>query len=98
MIVFENLHSYLRLNKRNRELLDRYCQQYGAGIILFSPPAEETVFDSPLIGIPDLTYSTNVRVKVRVDRVDTFSVFALSGKSRFSLLKQTVFPPRCEHS
>ena len=65
MIVFENLHAYLRLNKWNRSLLDKYCQHYGAGLVLFSNPAAETVFDSPLIGIPDLTFSTNVKIKVK---------------------------------
>ena len=66
VVVFENLHSYLRLNKWNRELLDRYCQHYGAGLVLFSKPAEETFLETPLRGIPDLTYSTNVQIQVIV--------------------------------
>lgn len=35
VIIFENLHKYFRLNRWNRDLLDKYCREYSVGIIGF---------------------------------------------------------------
>lgn len=35
VIIFENLHKYFRMNRWNRDLLDKYCREYGVGIIGF---------------------------------------------------------------
>lgn len=62
VIVFENLDKYLRMDKWNRELLDKYCGEYGVGIVGFIPPTEQAVIQ-PLRGFPLLT-RTRRRLKV----------------------------------
>lgn len=47
VIVFENYDRYIRMNKWNRELLDKYCSEFDAGIIGFMPrPKSDVVSDS----------------------------------------------------
>ena len=42
VVVFENFDRYLYMNKWNRELLDKYCSEYSAGVIGFMPQHSET--------------------------------------------------------
>ena len=41
MIIFENFDKYLNMNKWNRELLDKYCREFGVGIIGLMQKNEE---------------------------------------------------------
>ncbi|XP_073982493.1 N-deacetylase and N-sulfotransferase sfl [Rhodnius prolixus] len=62
VIVFENLHKYLQMDKWNRELLDKYCREYNVGIIGFLLGTEERLIGSQLRGLP-LFIHTNLRLK-----------------------------------
>ena len=44
-IFFEDFRSYLEMDPWNRELLDKYCKTYNAGIIAVVPPTTEDGFD-----------------------------------------------------
>lgn len=65
VIVFENLHKYLQMDKWNRELLDKYCREYNVGIIGFLLGTEERLIGSQLRGLP-LFIHTNLRLKVNI--------------------------------
>lgn len=41
VVIFENYNKYLRMNKWNRELLDKYCREFNVGIIGFLRPTKE---------------------------------------------------------
>lgn len=62
VIVFENLDKYLHMDKWNRELLDKYCQQYSVGVIGFVSPSEETMVGAQLRNFP-LYIHTNLRLR-----------------------------------
>ena len=38
IIVFERLETYLSLDAWNRQLLDKYCRDFGVGIVAFAQP------------------------------------------------------------
>ncbi|CAG0885644.1 unnamed protein product [Cyprideis torosa] len=57
LIVFEDFEQYLKLDKWNRQLLDKYCKDYDVGVIGFLPgsftnsvPTEELLEGLPLMG------------------------------------------------
>ncbi|XP_050056596.1 bifunctional heparan sulfate N-deacetylase/N-sulfotransferase [Aphis gossypii] len=52
VIVFENYHRYLNMDKWNRELLDKYCREYGVGILGFFPPANRHMTGVKVKGFP----------------------------------------------
>lgn len=52
VIVFENYHRYLNMDKWNRELLDKYCREYGVGVLGFLPPAERHAAGVQVKGFP----------------------------------------------
>lgn len=52
VIVFENYHRYLNMDKWNRELLDKYCREYGVGVLGFFPPAERHATGIQVKGFP----------------------------------------------
>lgn len=62
VIVFENLHKYLQMDKWNRELLDKYCREYSVGIIGFLLGTEERQVNTQLRGLP-LFVHTNLRLR-----------------------------------
>lgn len=35
VIIFENMFKYLHMNRWNRDLLDKYCREFGVGIVGF---------------------------------------------------------------
>ena len=35
MIIFEEVGTYLNLNQWNREMIDKYCLDFGVGMVLF---------------------------------------------------------------
>ncbi|XP_071440534.1 bifunctional heparan sulfate N-deacetylase/N-sulfotransferase [Hetaerina americana] len=62
VVVFENLVKYLKMDKWNRELLDKYCREYSVGLVGFNPPSEETLVGAQLRGFP-LFLHTNLRLR-----------------------------------
>ena len=40
VVVFERLETYLSLNNWNRQLLDKYCRDFGVGMVAFAQPDE----------------------------------------------------------
>ncbi|XP_065215137.1 bifunctional heparan sulfate N-deacetylase/N-sulfotransferase [Planococcus citri] len=61
VIVFENFNKYLQMDKWNRELLDKYCREYGVGIVGFIPPTEQKITEQ-LRGFP-LVIRTRLQLK-----------------------------------
>ena len=45
VIVFENLEAYINMDNWNRGLLDKYCQEYKVGMIIFVHSADEYGID-----------------------------------------------------
>lgn len=62
VIVFENLEKYVNMDKWNRELLDKYCREYKVGIVVFTPPREESLIGAEVKGFP-LYIHTNLGLK-----------------------------------
>lgn len=67
VIVFENYHRYLNMDKWNRELLDKYCREYGVGILGFFPPSERRVVGVQVKGFP-LYLHTKLSLRVRIEK------------------------------
>lgn len=64
VVIFERLESYLNMDKWNQQLLDKYCRQYGIGIIAFASPAEPLT-RARVTGFPLLISS-----RLRLDRYE----------------------------
>lgn len=63
VIIFENYEKYLLMNKWNRDILDKYCRDYGVGIIGFMPALRLAATKIHKIkGFP-LTVYRNVRLE-----------------------------------
>ncbi|KAK3090891.1 hypothetical protein FSP39_015504 [Pinctada imbricata] len=45
VIVFENLEAYINMDNWNRGMIDKYCQEYKVGMIIFVHSAEEYGID-----------------------------------------------------
>lgn len=65
VVVFENYHRYLNMDKWNRELLDKYCREFGVGVLGFFPPAERRAVGVPVKGFP-LYLHTRLSLRVRI--------------------------------
>lgn len=52
LIIYENLLKYVNLDSWNRQLLDKYCQDYGVGIIGFYRANENSPSNAQLRGFP----------------------------------------------
>ncbi|KAM9462927.1 bifunctional heparan sulfate N-deacetylase/N-sulfotransferase 2 isoform 1-T3 [Clarias gariepinus] len=52
LIIYENLLKYVNLDSWNRQLLDKYCQDYGVGIIGFYRANENSPSSAQLKGFP----------------------------------------------
>ncbi|KAG8438941.1 hypothetical protein GDO86_005212 [Hymenochirus boettgeri] len=52
LIVYENILKYVNLDAWNRELLDKYCVEYGVGIIGFFKANENSLLSAQLKGFP----------------------------------------------
>ncbi|XP_074152899.1 bifunctional heparan sulfate N-deacetylase/N-sulfotransferase 2 isoform X3 [Sminthopsis crassicaudata] len=57
LVVYENLLKYVNLDARSRELLDRYCVEYGVGIIGFFRAHEHSLLSAQLKGFPLFLHS-----------------------------------------
>ncbi|XP_073777219.1 bifunctional heparan sulfate N-deacetylase/N-sulfotransferase 1 isoform X1 [Danio rerio] len=52
LIVYENILKYVNMDAWNRELLDRYCIEFGVGIIGFFKANENSLSSAQLKGFP----------------------------------------------
>uniref|UniRef100_S4R802 [heparan sulfate]-glucosamine N-sulfotransferase n=1 Tax=Petromyzon marinus TaxID=7757 RepID=S4R802_PETMA len=52
LVVYENVLKYVNLDAWNRELLDKYCLEYGVGVIGFFKANENSLLSAQLKGFP----------------------------------------------
>ncbi|XP_078284665.1 LOW QUALITY PROTEIN: bifunctional heparan sulfate N-deacetylase/N-sulfotransferase 2 [Rhinoraja longicauda] len=57
LIVYENILKYVNLDAWNRDLLDKYCVEYGVGIIGFFKANENSLLSAQLKGFPLFLHS-----------------------------------------
>ncbi|XP_029962943.1 bifunctional heparan sulfate N-deacetylase/N-sulfotransferase 2 [Salarias fasciatus] len=57
LIIFENVLKYVNLDPWNRDLLDKYCTEYGVGMIGFFKANENSLFSAQLKGFPLFLHS-----------------------------------------
>lgn len=57
LVIYENLLKYVNLDAWSRELLDRYCVEYGVGIIGFFRAREHSLLSAQLKGFPLFLHS-----------------------------------------
>ncbi|XP_064423045.1 bifunctional heparan sulfate N-deacetylase/N-sulfotransferase 1 [Latimeria chalumnae] len=57
LIIYENVLKYVNLDAWNRELLDKYCVEYGVGIIGFFKANENSLLSAQLKGFPLFLHS-----------------------------------------
>ncbi|MFT7796277.1 bifunctional heparan sulfate N-deacetylase/N-sulfotransferase 1-like isoform X1, partial [Arapaima gigas] len=57
LVIYENLLKYVNLDAWNRELLDKYCVEYGVGIIGFFKANENSLLSAQLKGFPLFLHS-----------------------------------------
>ncbi|XP_012881101.1 PREDICTED: bifunctional heparan sulfate N-deacetylase/N-sulfotransferase 2 isoform X4 [Dipodomys ordii] len=57
LVIYENLLKYVNLDAWSRELLDRYCVEYGVGIIGFFRAHEHSLLSAQLKGFPIFLHS-----------------------------------------
>ncbi|KAL5018439.1 hypothetical protein ScPMuIL_004161 [Solemya velum] len=63
VVVFESLVAYTRLDSWNRQIMDKYCKDYGVGMIMFVQPMENVGTDYvSVLGFP-LELQQNIRLK-----------------------------------
>uniref|UniRef100_A0A3P9HYK7 [heparan sulfate]-glucosamine N-sulfotransferase n=1 Tax=Oryzias latipes TaxID=8090 RepID=A0A3P9HYK7_ORYLA len=57
LIIYENVLKYVNLDIWNRDLLDKYCTEYGIGIIGFYKANENSLLSAQLKGFPLFLHS-----------------------------------------
>ncbi|XP_064177083.1 bifunctional heparan sulfate N-deacetylase/N-sulfotransferase 2 [Anguilla rostrata] len=57
LVVYENILKYVNLDSWNRDLLDKYCIEYGVGILGFFKASENSLHNAQLKGFPLLLNS-----------------------------------------
>lgn len=57
LIIYENLLKYVNLDAWNRDLLDKYCSEYGVGVIGFYKANENSLLSAQLKGFPLFLHS-----------------------------------------
>uniref|UniRef100_A0A673L5W7 Bifunctional heparan sulfate N-deacetylase/N-sulfotransferase 1-like n=1 Tax=Sinocyclocheilus rhinocerous TaxID=307959 RepID=A0A673L5W7_9TELE len=57
LIVYENILKYVNMDAWNRELLDRYCIEFGVGMIGFFKANEKSLLSAQLKGFPLFLHS-----------------------------------------
>ncbi|MFH4977471.1 hypothetical protein AB6A40_004180 [Gnathostoma spinigerum] len=78
LIIIENYQKYLNLPMWNRELLDKYCRDYGVGIIAFLRTRSE---DSAQMGLKHTIPVSNGKQRVLSLRLSAASPINLIGKT-----------------
>uniref|UniRef100_A0A8I3QJT8 [heparan sulfate]-glucosamine N-sulfotransferase n=3 Tax=Canis lupus familiaris TaxID=9615 RepID=A0A8I3QJT8_CANLF len=62
LIIYENILKYINMDSWNRSLLDKYCVEYGVGVIGFHKTSEKSLQSFQLKGFPFSIYG-NLAVK-----------------------------------
>ncbi|XP_023686036.1 bifunctional heparan sulfate N-deacetylase/N-sulfotransferase 2-like [Paramormyrops kingsleyae] len=57
LVIYENVLKYVNLDAWNRELLDKYCVEFGVGVISFFKANENSLFSAQLKGFPLFLHS-----------------------------------------
>lgn len=57
LIIYENVLKYVNLDAWNRDLLDKYCAEYGVGVIGFFKATENSPHSAQLKGFPLFLHS-----------------------------------------
>ncbi|KAL6101413.1 ndst2 [Pungitius sinensis] len=57
LIIYENVLKYVNLDAWNRDLLDKYCTEYGVGVIGFFKANENSLHSAQLKGFPLFLHS-----------------------------------------
>uniref|UniRef100_A0A672SH91 Bifunctional heparan sulfate N-deacetylase/N-sulfotransferase 1 n=1 Tax=Sinocyclocheilus grahami TaxID=75366 RepID=A0A672SH91_SINGR len=57
LIIYENILKYVNMDAWNRELLDRYCIEFGVGMIGFFKANEKSLLSAQLKGFPLFLHS-----------------------------------------
>ncbi|XP_026164572.1 bifunctional heparan sulfate N-deacetylase/N-sulfotransferase 2 [Mastacembelus armatus] len=57
LIIYENVLKYVNLDAWNRDLLDKYCTEYGVGVIGFFKANENSLLSAQLKGFPLFLHS-----------------------------------------
>uniref|UniRef100_A0A8C8F3M8 Bifunctional heparan sulfate N-deacetylase/N-sulfotransferase 1 n=1 Tax=Oncorhynchus tshawytscha TaxID=74940 RepID=A0A8C8F3M8_ONCTS len=57
LVIYENVLKYVNLDAWNRDLLDKYCVEYGVGIIGFFKANENSLLSAQLKGFPLFLHS-----------------------------------------
>uniref|UniRef100_A0A8C0H7D1 Bifunctional heparan sulfate N-deacetylase/N-sulfotransferase 1 n=1 Tax=Chelonoidis abingdonii TaxID=106734 RepID=A0A8C0H7D1_CHEAB len=57
LIIYENILKYVNLDAWNRELLDKYCVEYGVGVVGFFKANENSLLSAQLKGFPLFLHS-----------------------------------------
>lgn len=52
LIIYENILKYVNLDAWNRDLLDKYCMEYGVGVVGFFKANENSLSSAQLKGFP----------------------------------------------
>lgn len=52
LIIYENILKYVNLDAWNRDLLDKYCMEYGVGVVGFFRANENSLLSAQLKGFP----------------------------------------------
>ena len=63
VIVFENLKSYLNMDKWNRQLLDKYCREYNVGMVYFTFPSDNSFLSQAQVKDFPLCVHTTLTLK-----------------------------------
>uniref|UniRef100_A0A4W4GVM3 Bifunctional heparan sulfate N-deacetylase/N-sulfotransferase 1 n=1 Tax=Electrophorus electricus TaxID=8005 RepID=A0A4W4GVM3_ELEEL len=79
LVIYENILKYVNLDAWNRELLDKYCVEYGVGIIGFFKANENSLQSAQLKGFPLFLHSN---VGLRDCSVNPKSPLLLITKAR----------------
>lgn len=57
LVIYENVLKYVNLDAWNRELLDKYCVEFGVGVISFFKANENSLLSAQLKGFPLFLHS-----------------------------------------
>ncbi|XP_028325053.1 bifunctional heparan sulfate N-deacetylase/N-sulfotransferase 2 [Gouania willdenowi] len=57
LIIYENILKYVNLDAWNRDLIDKYCSEYGVGVIGFFRANENSLLSAQLKGFPLFLHS-----------------------------------------
>ena len=87
VIVFEDFRTYIGMDSWNRDLLDKYCQNYNVGIIAFVPLEEqlEQLVDKSkkMSSLPQIRHSSKIR---QVEIKDNSSMLRLTKSGITTIL------------